>query len=154
MVTCKTCRKLNGKIFDKFKSIRFPPIHMSCRCCICRLTAVVAGTISKYGKMGGDWWIYYKKQLPSYYITKEQAEKRGWEKQKGNLSTVAPGKVIGGERYYNDDQKLPEETGRIWYEADINYSGGYRNNERIVYSNDGLAFYTMDHYRTFYEITG
>lgn len=41
---------------------------------------------------------------------------------------------------------------RIWYEADINYTGGFRNGHRIVYSNDGLIFVTYDHYNTFYEI--
>lgn len=49
-------------------------------------------------------------------------------------------------------KKLPEKYGRIWYEADVNYTGGYRNGERIVYSNDGLIFYTNNHYETFYEI--
>jgi len=50
------------------------------------------------------------------------------------------------------NEHLPEKPGRIWYEADINYSGGYRNSERILYSNDGLIFITLDHYRTFIEI--
>lgn len=151
--TCSICRELNGKIIDKFKNIRFPPIHHHCRCFVDRLTAAVAGTISKLGTMGADWWIYHKKQLPYYYITKEQAKQLGWRRKKGNLEVVAPGKMIGGVRYKNKDQRLPEETGRIWYEADINYSGGYRNDERIVYSNDGLVFYTTDNYETFYEVT-
>ena len=43
--------------------------------------------------------------------------------------------------------------GRVWYEADINYDGGYRSNDRILYSNDGLIFVTYDHYKTFYEVT-
>ena len=41
----------------------------------------------------------------------------------------------------------------MWYEADINYTGGYRNGHRILYSNDGLMFATYDHYETFYELT-
>ena len=40
----------------------------------------------------------------------------------------------------------------LWYEADINYTSGYRGTERILYSNDGLVFVTYDHYQTFYEI--
>lgn len=76
----------------------------------------------------------------------------GWDKKKGNLGEIARGKMIGGEIYFNDDKKLPEKYGRIWYEADVNYTGGYRNGERIVYSNDGLIFYTNNHYETFYEI--
>ncbi len=54
----------------------------------------------------------------------------------------------------NDDGVLPQKNNRIWYEADINYTGGYRNTQRIVFSNDGLVFVTYDHYKTFIEITG
>ena len=46
-----------------------------------------------------------------------------------------------------------DNHGRIWYEADINYESGYRNDARILYSNDGLIFASYDHYTTFYEIT-
>jgi hypothetical protein len=58
----------------------------------------------------------------------------------------------GGDEYENNDFKLPSAPGRKWYEADINYGGGKRNRQRIVYSNDGLMFATYDHYQTFYEI--
>ena len=51
-----------------------------------------------------------------------------------------------------DENKLPSADGRIWYEADIDYEGGYRNDSRILYSNDGLIFATYDHYKTFYEV--
>jgi hypothetical protein len=54
--------------------------------------------------------------------------------------------------YYNDNNHLPVENGRIWYEADINYEKGYRGNDRILFSNDGLIFITYDHYKTFVEI--
>lgn len=54
--------------------------------------------------------------------------------------------------YRNYDGHLPNKYGRVWYEADINYSGGFRNSMRIVYSNDALIFVTYDHYQTFYEI--
>ena len=50
------------------------------------------------------------------------------------------------------DGHLPEASGRIWYEADINYTAGFRTRHRILYSNDGLVFVTYDHYDTFYEI--
>ena len=66
---------------------------------------------------------------------------------------MLPGKMIGGAVYKNKDGKLPQSPGRVWYEADINYGGGKRNRQRIVYSNDGLMFATYDHYQTFYEIT-
>ena len=60
--------------------------------------------------------------------------------------------MIFGGLYNNDDEKLPNSDGRIWYEADINYIRGYRNSQRIIFSNDGLIFVTYDHYMTFYEI--
>ena len=37
--------------------------------------------------------------------------------------------------------------------ADINYYGGYRGHDRILFSNDGLIFVSYDHYKTYYEIT-
>lgn len=61
--------------------------------------------------------------------------------------------MIGGNVYQNRDNKLPDSDGRVWYEADINYNDGYRNRQRVLYSNDGLVFVTYDHYQTFYEIT-
>ena len=54
--------------------------------------------------------------------------------------------------YNNDDRRLPTKFGRVWYEADINYTPGRRNTHRILWSNDGLIFVTYNHYRTFYEI--
>ena len=92
-------------------------------------------------------------KLPDYYVTKEVAEDLGWKKWKGNLDDVLPGKMIGGNIYKNLEKKLPDSKGRIWYEADIDYDGGYRNRKRILYSNDGLNFVSYDHYQTFYEIT-
>ena len=62
--------------------------------------------------------------------------------------------MLTGGVYNNDDGHLPMNTNRQWYEADINYSTGRRNKQRIVWSNDGLIFVTYDHYETFYEIVG
>ena len=70
----------------------------------------------------------------------------------GNLTEVLPGRVIGGDVFENRKHKLPESPGRTWYEADFDYDGGYRNNCRLLYSNDGLLFVTYDHYMSFYEI--
>ena len=91
-------------------------------------------------------------KLPTCYITKEEAENAGWINILGNLNTVAPGKVIGGDIYGNRNGHLPSSPGRIWYEADINYDTGYRNHHRLIYSNDGLIFATYDHYMTFVQI--
>ena len=61
-------------------------------------------------------------------------------------------KSISAGVYKNLNGHLPQKTGRVWYEADINYKSGARNDQRIVWSNDGLVFATYDHYNTFYEI--
>lgn len=94
---------------------------------------------------------YLKKhqKLPPYYLTKNEARKKGWEAHKGNLCDVLPGKAIGGDRFGNREGRLPNEKNRQYYEADINYNCGTRNADRLVYSNDGLIYITKDHYQTF-----
>ena len=91
-------------------------------------------------------------ELPPNYITKAQASALGWVASYGNLWRVAPGKSIGGDRYGNYEGLLPAKSGRRYYECDIDFDGSYRNGKRIVYSSDGLIFYTGDHYNTFEEI--
>lgn len=88
-------------------------------------------------------------KLPPNYITKKEAINKGWNNKEGNLWEVLDGYVIGGDRFYNREKKLPEEKNRKYYEADINYNGGHRGPERLIYSNDGLYYYTKDHYKTF-----
>lgn len=91
--------------------------------------------------------------LPPNFITKKEAQSLGWIPAKGNLPDVAPGKSIGGDRFGNREGLLPNDKGRIWYEADINYVSGTRGSDRIVYSNDGLIYMTTDHYKSFTNIT-
>ena len=98
-------------------------------------------------------YIRKHQQLPSNFITKEEARALGWEPSEGNLHLVAPGKSIGGDRFGNRERLLPEAKGRVWYEADIDYNSGSRNAKRIVFSNDGLIYMTTDHYATFKDIT-
>ncbi|MDY4921367.1 MAG: ribonuclease domain-containing protein [Phascolarctobacterium sp.] len=90
-------------------------------------------------------------KLPHNYITKNQAKKLGWQ-TKGTLDKVAPGKSIGGDRYGNYEGKLPKKNGRTWTECDIDYVKGNRNAKRIVFSNDGLIYYTGDHYKSFTKL--
>ena len=91
-------------------------------------------------------------ELPSNFISKTKASEAGWNPQEGNLDKVCPGKSIGGSVFYTDDGALPDAPGRTWHECDINYQGGHRGPERIVYSNDGLVYYTPDHYQTFEQL--
>ena len=92
--------------------------------------------------------------LPDNYITKNEAKDLGWVSSEGNLSDVAPGKSIGGDRFGNHEGLLPEKTGRKYYECDIDYVSGTRNAKRIIFSNDGLVYYTEDHYQTFEKLYG
>ncbi|MWV43927.1 ribonuclease [Paenibacillus sp. HJL G12] len=91
-------------------------------------------------------------ELPENFITKNEAKKLGWDPQGGNLQEVAPGKSIGGDVFQNREKKLPYKKGRIWYEADINYTSGHRGKDRILFSNDGLIYKTENHYETFEQI--
>lgn len=93
------------------------------------------------------------KILPENYITKKEAQALGWVSSWGNLWEVAPGMSIGGDRFGNYEELLPVKKGRQYFECDIDFEGEYRNGKRIVFSNDGLIFYTEDHYETFEEIT-
>lgn len=87
--------------------------------------------------------------LPNYYISKRLAKDQGWIPSEGNLWEILPHHVIGGDVFSNREGILPKKKGRIYYECDINYQGGRRGAERIVFSNDGLIFYTSDHYESF-----
>ena len=97
-------------------------------------------------------YIHEFLELPPNYISKKEAQDLGWDNSKGNLWKVTNKKSIGGDRFGNREGLLPEADTRKYYECDINYRGGYRGAERIVYSNDGLIFYTDDHYKTFEKL--
>ncbi len=97
-------------------------------------------------------YIHAYGKLPQNFITKNEAQDLGWESSKGNLWDVAPGMSIGGDRFGNYEGLLPEANGRTWTECDIGYEGGYRDDRRIVFSNDGLIYYTDDHYESFTQL--
>ena len=95
-------------------------------------------------------YIHTYGRLPSNYITKSQAQKLGWSSTRGNLWAVAPGKSIGGDRYGNYEGSLPTST--TYKECDINYTGGYRGEERIIFGADGSVYYSGDHYNSFEKL--
>lgn len=99
-------------------------------------------------------YIHTYDKLPKNYMTKKEASDLGWESSKGNLWDVTDEKSIGGDKFGNREGKLPEKENRQYYECDINYEGGYRGAERLVYSNDGLIYYTEDHYDNFTLLYG
>ncbi len=90
--------------------------------------------------------------LPTNFITKKQAQALGWNSREGNLSAVAPGKSIGGDYFGNYEGNVPDAKGRSWTECDIDADGGFRNGKRIVFSSDGLIYYSDDHYASFTQV--
>ena len=74
-------------------------------------------------------YIHTYGKLPKNYVTKKEAANLGYKASKHNLWDVCESCVI-------------------------DYDGYERNAERIVYSNDGLIYYTDDHYKTFTLLYG
>jgi len=91
-------------------------------------------------------------ELPENFITKKEAQALGWDSRYNYVGEVAPGKSIGGDRFGNYDRQLPSKKGRTWYECDANYRGKKRGAERVIFSSDGLYYYTRDHYNTFIQM--
>ena len=91
--------------------------------------------------------------LPENFMTKSDARELGWEG--GSLEDYAPGCAIGGDKFGNREGLLPKADGRQYYECDIDTNGaGSRGAKRLVYSNDGLIYYTEDHYESFILLYG
>ena len=91
-------------------------------------------------------------ELPENFITKREAQALGWDSYWNYVGDVAPGMSIGGDRFGNYEGQLPRKKGRTWYECDVNYGGKSRGPERLLYSSDGLYYYTSDHYNTFTQM--
>ena len=98
-------------------------------------------------------YLHQYGHLPSNFMTKKEAQALGWSG--GSLEPYAPGKCIGGSQFGNYEGLLPKAPGRTYTECDINTLGkSKRGAERIVFSNDGLIFYTGDHYESFELLYG
>ena len=97
-------------------------------------------------------YLYIYDELPPNYITKNQARALGWEG--GSVEKYKEGAAIGGDRFGNYEGLLPTAGGRSYTECDIDTLGySSRGSRRLIFSNDGLYFYTSDHYETFAEVT-
>lgn len=93
-------------------------------------------------------YLYTYDHLPDNYITKDEARELGWTG--GSVEQAAPGCAIGGDRFGNREGLLPKAGGRQYYECDIDTIGETgRGAKRIVWSDDGLIYYTEDHYESF-----
>ena len=98
-------------------------------------------------------YLYVYGHLPENFITKDEARELGWEG--GSVEKFAPGYAIGGDKFGNREGLLPDEADRQYYECDIDTNGtGNRGAKRIVFSNDGLIYYTEDHYESFRLLYG
>ena len=93
-------------------------------------------------------FLYTNGHLPDNFITKNDARALGWSG--GGLDDYANGKCIGGDRFGNNEGLLPEASGRQYYECDIDtLHKNSRGAKRIVFSDDGLIYYTENHYESF-----
>lgn len=98
-------------------------------------------------------YIHTYGHLPDNFITKKDAQTLGWPG--GSLEPYAPGKCIGGSRFGNYEGLLSEADGRTYTECDIDTLGAdSRGAKHIVFSNDGLIYYTEDHYKSFELLYG
>ena len=120
-------------------------------------TTSSSGYVEESGKYytKTDVSLYLNKfgHLPSNFMTKSEAKNIGWTG--GNLSNIKYGYIIGGDKYSNYEGTLPKQSARQYYECDIvSPDASSRGANRIVYSNDGLIYYTSDHYETFTLLYG
>ena len=126
-------------------------------------TAIIISTADDEPAVSEDGWYYSAEDvslylvlyghLPSNFITKDEASSLGWEG--GSVEKYAPGFAIGGDLFGNREGLLPKADGRWYYECDIDTDGmNTRGAKRIVYSNDGLVYYTEDHYESFVLLYG
>ena len=100
-------------------------------------------------------YIHTYGHLPGNFITKAEAKALGWGDQYSSVDDAAPGKSIGGDRFGNREGLLPKQKGRTYTECDIGTKGKKsRGAKRIVFSNDGLIYYTGDHYESFELLYG
>ena len=106
-----------------------------------------------YSKEDVALYIYTYGKLPENFITKSEAQDLGWEG--GSVERYKEGAAIGGDKFGNYEGLLPKKNGRKYYECDIDTNGkSSRGAKRIIFSNDGLIYYTDDHYESFELLYG
>jgi guanyl-specific ribonuclease Sa len=98
------------------------------------------------------YYLYIMGQLPLNYLTKTEAEELGFSSQKDNLEEIMPGCAIGGDSFGNREKLLPDAEGREWFQCDVNIDNGKRGSERLVYSSDGLIYYSPDNFESFIQL--
>ena len=119
-------------------------------------TAEITDLAVAYGEAYTDpdevaMYLHEFEELPPNFVTKKEAQQQGWDAGE-NLSEILPGCSIGGDKFGNFEGFLPEASDRQYYECDVNYTGGHRGAERLVFSSDGLIYYTEDHYESYTQL--
>lgn len=127
-------------------------------------TPLESGTPTEFPALSEDGWynskddvalyIYLYGRLPGNYVTKQDAQAKGWTG--GSVEPyTGEGTALGGSRFGNYEGLLPEAKGRTYTECDIDTVGrSSRGPKRVVFSNDGLVYYTGDHYESFELLYG
>ncbi len=150
--TCILCKLHKDRIFESGTQPSMP-LHPKCDCIVDSIETMEIGTISEKGLEGPDVYLKNYGKLPNYYITKKDAiQKYGWNSKRNTLAGKAPGKMIGGDIFYNIPAVLPVKEGRTWFECDVDYVTGGRNSKRLYYSSDGLMFYSPGHLSSYSNI--
>ncbi len=104
-----------------------------------------------YSKEDVALYIHTYGKLPANFVTKSQAKQQFGS----NYKAMQQGYRVGGDVFQNREGRLPKQEGRTWTECDIVALGGTeRGAQRIVFSNDGLIYYTGDHYDSFTLLYG
>lgn len=96
------------------------------------------------------------KKLPSNYVNKSKGQ-RLYKNKTGNVFSkwnfnpwTLLGVMIGGDIFYNDEGLLP--MGNSYKECDVDYHDSSRGTKRLVYTSDGIVYYTANHYESFTQI--
>lgn len=98
-------------------------------------------------------YLHLYGELPPHFITKKEAQALGWSG--GEVEDFSLDAAIGGDVFGNYEGLLPRKKGRKYYECDIGTVGRRsRGSKRIIWSNDGLIYYTDDHYESFTLLYG
>lgn len=85
------------------------------------------------------------KKMPSNYYERDEFSKLASKFTQENLISCYGGK------FSNREKILPLNDS--YHELDINYRGGGRGAERIVFNNNySIVYYTSDHYKSFVRV--
>ena len=99
-------------------------------------------------------YLHLYQHLPGNYKTKKEAQAVGGAGG-GVEWYTGEGTALGGDRFGNGGGRLPKAKDRQYTECDIDTVGKKsRGAKRIIFSNDGLVYYTEDHYNTFELLYG